>query len=73
MGWKTQVFADAEWVGNGVVWPDKASAECAGRDLLSRWTVPSAYRTVETTDKPNRPTWDEHVGINGLPPRRVQL
>ncbi len=73
-GWKTEVETPKDvWTGNGIVWPDEESALRAGRDLLSRWFVPTDYRAVETDETPNRPTWDEHVAAKGLPPRSVQL
>lgn len=72
-GFKTEVLAQGSWVSNGIVWPDKESAEKAGADLLSRWTVPDASRAVPTDEEPNRPTWDEHVAKEGLPPRSVTL
>ena len=73
MGWVTEVLAQGQWCPNGIVWPDEASALMAGKDLLIRWTVPTDYRAVEVEKEPNRPTWDEHVAVKGLPPRSVQL
>ena len=72
-GWASEVECQGTWSRNGIVWPDKASAEAAGADLLSRWTIPTAHRAIEVDEKPNRPTWAEHVAANGLPPRSVQL
>lgn len=72
-GFKTEVLTQGSWTANGVVWPDRESAEKAGVDLLSRWTVPEDSRAVPTDEEPNRPTWDEHVAKEGLPPRSVSL
>lgn len=73
MSFKVEVQVGGEWSTNGVAWPDKASAETAGKDLLMRWFVPTACRAVEVEDAPNRPTWDEWVGKHGLPPKRVSV
>ena len=72
-GWRTEVLADGQWCPNGIVWPDEQSALQAGRDLLSRWFVPTDYRATPVEDEPNRPTWAEHVAQHGLPPKSVQL
>ena len=73
MGWKSEVLVGNEWCPNAVVWPDEHSALCAGCDLLGRWFVPTDHRAVEVDEEPNRPTWDEHIAANGLPPKSVQL
>ena len=79
MGYKSEVFVDAEWGRNGVVWPDMASAEEAAADLYSRWTMTTDHRAVEVDEQPNRPTWDEWVAARGRvraggpPPRSVTL
>lgn len=72
-GFKTEVLVAGAWSSNGIVWPDKESAEKAGKDLLSRWFVPTDSRAVPTDEEPDRPTWDEHVAKHGLPPRSVSL
>tara|TARA_R100001086_G_scaffold191642_1_gene109010 strand:- start:472 stop:702 length:231 start_codon:yes stop_codon:yes gene_type:complete len=73
-GYKAEVLlAGGEWGQNGIVWPDRASAEEAARDLWSRWTLTTDHRAVEVDEPPNRPTWDEHVAAHGLPPRSVRL
>ena len=72
-GWVTEVFAQGEWVPNGIVWPDEESALEAGRDLLSRWFVPTDYRAVPTDKEPNRPTWAEQVAQQGLPAKSVEV
>jgi len=72
-GFKTEVLVEGKWSQNGVVWPDRESAEQAGVDLLGRWFVPTDSRAVEVSDDPNRPTWTEHTARHGLPPRSVSL
>ena len=73
MAFKAEVFVEGTWSQNGETWPDSESADCAGRDLLSRWFVPTDSRVVEVDEVPNRPTWDEWVAKNGLPPCSVSL
>jgi hypothetical protein len=73
MGYKTEVYVQGEWSTNAVVWPDAESADKAGYDLLCRWFVPTDYRVVEVDEEPNRPTWEEYVAQNGLPPQSVSL
>lgn len=73
IGWITEVLVDGTWSGNAVVWPDEDSALSAGSDLLMRWFIPTDYRATATDQEPNRPTWDEHVAENGLPPKSVQV
>jgi hypothetical protein len=72
-GWKMEVEVDGVFSGNGVVWPDMDSALSAGRDLMGRWMLVTSYQAVATNEAPNRPTWDEYVSANGLPPKSVSL
>ncbi len=72
-GFIAEVQVDGTWSKNAQVWPDWDSADAAGRDLLSRWFVPTDHRVVEVEKLPNYPTWTEHVCRNGLPPRSVSL
>ncbi len=72
-GYKAEVLVDGEWGQNGVVWPDRASAEEAARDLWSRWTATVDHRAVAVDEEPNRPKWAEHVAAHGPPPRSVRL
>lgn len=74
-GYKAEVLVPGDgWGQNGVVWPDRESAERAARDLWSRWTLTTDHRAVEVIgEEPNRPTWDEWVAERGLPPRSVRL
>ena len=72
-GYKAEVLVDGEWGQNGIVWPDRASAEAAAWDLWSRWTATVDHRAVGVPEEPNRPTWDAHVAAHGPPPRSVRL
>lgn len=38
------------WVGNGARYPFLGEAWKAGADLLSRWTLPQAYRVMRGDD-----------------------
>lgn len=51
MSWNPEVFAEGEWVGNGLYFATKEEAERWGADLLMRWYVPTDHRAVEV-DKP---------------------
>jgi len=74
MGFKAEVLVGgSEWSQNAVVWPDRESAEKAALDLYGRWTLTTGHRAVEVAEEPNRPTWDEHVALHGLPPRSVRV
>ena len=50
---------DTDWATNGIVWPDAASADCAGLDLLIRCTHFGDTRVIEVDEKPNRPSYSE--------------
>ncbi len=73
MGYKAEVLVSGKWSQNAEVWPDQASANSAGCDLLHRWLVPTDYRVVKVDDKPNRPSWKEWIRKNGLPKRHVSV
>jgi len=47
MSWKTEVFAENEWVSNRLRYATEQEAIAAGHELLSRWYVPSDSRAVE--------------------------
>lgn len=72
-GWKQEVLVDGTWSRDGVVWPDEKSALNAGSNLLMRWFVPTDYRAVAVTEEPNRPTWEEWIAQQGLPPTSVSV
>lgn len=47
MSYKTEVFADGSWCGNGLVFATEAEAVEYGKELLSRWMVPTDSRAVQ--------------------------
>lgn len=53
MSWKPEVFVDGQWAGNAVRFATKEEAEASGRELLSRWWVPSDSRATESEDPVN--------------------
>jgi len=53
MSWKPEVHAEGEWVGNGLVFATKAESDKWGQDLLNRWFVPDAARSVESNEPVN--------------------
>jgi hypothetical protein len=50
-----------EWTGNGLRFPDEASAQVYADDLRSRWTLVSATRAVPSDDAPNMDASGSHV------------
>ena len=50
--WKMEVFTSS-WSSNACVYATKEEAESAGRELLSRWYVPTASRAAPTSDPVN--------------------
>jgi len=53
MSWKMEVLAEGKWCGNALVFETELEAKLYGADLLSRWFVPTDYRTVETDAEVN--------------------
>ena len=51
--WKMEVCVSGSWSSNACVYATKEEAELAGKELLSRWYVPSDSRAVESTDAVN--------------------
>lgn len=51
--YKVEVFVDNEWCSNSCRFATEKEAETAGRELLSRWFVPSDSQATETTDPVN--------------------
>ena len=45
-----EVFVEGSWSGNALRFPDVETARAYGRDLLSRWLLPTEYRTVPSDD-----------------------
>lgn len=50
---KTEVLVDGKWSTNSVVVATKEEAEAAGKELLSRWWVPTDSRAVESDEPVN--------------------
>ena len=53
MSWKPEVFVDGQWAGNALRFATKEEAEASGRELLSRWFVPTDSRAAESDDPVN--------------------
>lgn len=51
--WKTEVCVEGEWASNALRFATQAEAENAGRELLSRWYVPTDYRAATSDDPVN--------------------
>jgi hypothetical protein len=51
--YKTEVYVDGEWASNALRFATPQEAEMAGRELLSRWMVPTDYRSAPSEDPPN--------------------
>ena len=52
MAYKMEVFTGS-WSSNSCVYATRQEAEAAGRELLSRWFVPSDSRAVESNETVN--------------------
>jgi len=53
MSWKTEVKCQGEWSSNALRFSTRAEAEASGKELMSRWYVPTASRATESTDAVN--------------------
>jgi hypothetical protein len=53
MSYKTEVYADESWSSNSLRFATKEEAEENGKELLSRWMVPTDSRATETEDPVN--------------------
>jgi murein tripeptide amidase MpaA len=53
MSWAPEVKVDGKWAGNAVRFATKEEAEESGRELLSRWWVPTDSRAVPSDDPVN--------------------
>jgi len=51
---KTEVCCSGSWSANALRYATAAEAEAAGRELLSRWYVPTDSRAVPSADPVNR-------------------
>jgi hypothetical protein len=59
MSWKTELKCDGEWLheeswsSNTLRFATKAEAEASGKELMSRWFLPTGSRATESTDSVN--------------------
>ena len=53
MSYKPEVFVEGKWAGNGLRFATEEEALESGRELLSRWFVPTDYRATESDDPVN--------------------
>jgi hypothetical protein len=52
MSWKPEVYTGS-WSSNALRFATKEEAEASGKELLSRWFVPTDSRAVESEDPVN--------------------
>ena len=50
---KTEVYAQGSWSSNSLRFSTKEEAEASGKELLSRWFVPTDSRALESEDPVN--------------------
>jgi hypothetical protein len=53
MSWKPEVKCNGEWSSNALRFATKEEAEASGKELRSRWWVPTDSRGTESTDPVN--------------------
>jgi hypothetical protein len=53
MSWKTEVCVNGDWSTNSCRYETKEEAEAAGRELLSRWFLPTDSRAATSDDPVN--------------------
>jgi hypothetical protein len=51
MTWKPEIFADGEWVRNGLTFGTQEEAKKYAQDLYCRWTEAKDHRAVEVDSK----------------------
>jgi hypothetical protein len=51
--WKTEVLVEGSWASNALRFASEDEALMAGRELLSRWFVPTDYRAAASADPVN--------------------
>jgi hypothetical protein len=51
--YKTEVYVDRKWCGNNLRFATEVEAVEYGKELLSRWYVPTDSRAVTSDDKVN--------------------
>ena len=65
MSWKVEVFT-TDWNSNALRFATKEEAEASGRELLSRWFLPSDSRATECDDPVNYEFKDgQNIKIGG--------
>ena len=53
MSWKAEMKCSGEWSSNALRFATKEEAEASGKELMSRWMVPTGYQATESTDPVN--------------------
>jgi hypothetical protein len=53
MSWKAEMKCAGEWSSNSLRFATQAEAEASGKELLSRWFLPTDSRATESTDPIN--------------------
>jgi hypothetical protein len=53
MSWKAELKCAGEWSSNALRFATQAEAEASGKELMSRWFVPTGSRATESTDSVN--------------------
>jgi hypothetical protein len=53
MSWKPEVLVEGKWSPNGLAFDTEEECDRYGRELLSRWFVPTDSRSVESTEPVN--------------------
>jgi hypothetical protein len=53
MSWKAEMKCSGEWSSNALRFATQAEAEASGKELMSRWFVPTGSRGTESTDPVN--------------------
>lgn len=61
MSYKPEMLCQGEWCGNGMVFATEDEALKHGRELMSRWFVPTDCRAVESDETVNY-RFDESAG-----------
>jgi hypothetical protein len=53
MSWKPEVLVEGKWSPNGLAFATEEECDRYGISLLARWFVPTASRSVESTELVN--------------------
>lgn len=65
MSWKPEFLVQGEWSRNGQAFATKDEAMGAASDRFMRWTTPTDYRAVESSEPVNY-KWDKEQGDRPL-------